>query len=345
MVDTKRQRREKWKRLIAAATIMMASVFPVSASVPAQAVEMPVNRSQVPQQAQFPQLSNITFGKEITGPKIPQTRDRRWVHQGLEYLPLERWFVMTAYVHGPTKPKREASKLSVVDEATAEKVKTVQLFESENRKHMGHVGGVTATDSHLYVASTAGKEKYLLLRYRLEDLRKASDGDKLVADKVYRLPHRTSYVKYSPHHNWLLVGQWVPNKSKKAGTLQAYWLDEQGDPHYVREFRTPKSVQGIELIRDEAKKRDIVIYSISTGRKNYGQLLVKNGLGAKAKKVFKRKLKTTMTQNVALVLKNGLPYLAIGNESGAAKYKDGARKISPYLSIVPIKEREERVKD
>ena len=293
--------------------------------------------AQVIPSAQTLRLAGIEVGRGEDGPEIPQTRDRSWVPQGFAYLPSARWYVFTAYVYKKNQQEKEASKLSVVDAKSGKRVKTVHLYENQHRKHVGHVGGVTATKRHLYIASTVGR-KNLLLRYRLKDLQKVKNGENLVADKVYQLPHRTSYVKYVENKNWLLIGQWVPHDGKKEGTLQAYWLDPQGDPHHVRAFRTPKSVQGIELVGD------LVFYSVSYNRKSFGKLYVSKGLGKNARQLGSYPLNKSMIQNIAVVRneEDGGLYLAVNTEAGAAKYLKGGIKPDTRISLYPLKLKEEK---
>lgn len=312
--------------------LLMASLFTFlpKTSAPAQVTEF----SQL-------RLAGVEIGKERRGPKIPQTRDRSLVPQGLEYIPLTRWYVLTAYVHKNNQQQREASKLSVVDEKSGKRVKTVHLYENSHRKHVGHVGGVTFAKKHLYVASTVGK-KNLLLRYRLKDLQKVKDGEKLMADKVYQLPHRTSYIKYYKEKNWLLIGQWVPHDGEKEGTLQAYRLDSQGDPHHVREFRTPKSVQGMEVVGD------VFFYSVSYNRRSFGKLYVFKGLGD-ARPLGVYPLKKSMNQNLALVARDNRQkanlILAISTEAGADKYFDAGIKPDDRIGLYPLRLDERRLKD
>lgn len=117
---------------------------------------------------------------------------------------------------------------------------------------------------------------------------------------------------------------WVPKNSKKRGKLRAYRLDDQGEIHFVREYETPNSVQGVALVGD------LAVYIISTGRKAPTRIVAAK---LRTNQVIKRHtLSTRMGQNAALTSEG----LVVVNESGAKKYEKGGSP-DPYMSIVPVK--------
>lgn len=278
---------------------------------------------------QTPPLSNVTFGRQKKGPKIPQTRDRAWVPQGLDFLPTVKWFIISSYFNRGRGSEGKASKLSAVDIQSGKKIKTVDLYESRTQKHIGHVGGVTSTKDHIFVASTS-KGKNFLLRYLTADFVNAKQGEKLIPDQVYLMPHRTSYVKYNPFNDRLYIGEWVHSKRKPAGKLHSYPMDSSGDLDWSRheKMRTPPDVQGIEFLGSNEK-----IYSRSKGRRHLSSLDFYNNL-----KRIKEVTLPPMSQGIVVIRRdNNKQDVHVLSESGAAKYQKGGIDPRDRLMIMPIK--------
>lgn len=265
----------------------------------------------------------LSIDGQTDGSKIPQTRDQAWVPQGLDYLPLNRWYILSSYYDRGRGSEGNASKLSAVDKDSEKHIKTVDLYQGIHEKHFGHVGGVTASHTHIYVASTQGKDN-LILRYPIEHFVKAKHNDKLIPDQVYRLKHRTSYLKYEPMSNHLLIGKWVPKSKALHGELYRYPLDGLGNLviDEVEKYQTPPDVQGIEVIGT------LVLYSQSTGRRERSSLILSRLGKTKPERKW-----TLPSMSQGLVWTGG--GIAINYESAAEKYREGGIGRQEKITIHP----------
>ncbi|RJG20393.1 hypothetical protein DQX05_25370 [Paenibacillus thiaminolyticus] len=115
----------------------------------AVAVLGPTEAEAKPSYPAFDKVS--TVGQVIPG----LNAKNEWVPQGLAVIPGKNWGIVSHY---SGKSSSQASAISITDTKTKKRIKTLYLYESANKKHTGHVGGVAASAKYIWIAS--GKSVY-----------------------------------------------------------------------------------------------------------------------------------------------------------------------------------------
>ncbi|WCF06825.1 hypothetical protein NDS46_21110 [Paenibacillus thiaminolyticus] len=257
----------------------------------------------------YPEFDKVS----AAGPVIPGLNAKNeWVPQGLAVVPGKNWVIASHY---SGKSSSQASAISITDTKTKKRIKTLYLYESANKKHTGHVGGVAASAKYVWIAS--GKSVYQIPVSTVSGKKDYSN----VVMKKYALGHKASYAAYSDGVLW--VGEYMDGqdigqsmcKPGPQGKARGYKLNGKGElpanPKATYTWTTPDRVQGMALTKNR------VFYSQSCGRNNDSTLLVYTR-GASGKQVSSLKM-PPMSEGISL--KGSSLYVLF--ESGARKYADG----------------------
>jgi len=196
------------------------------------------------------------------GPIVPALLQDA-IPQGITYLEEKDWLVISYY-----RENKEPSLLGVVEAKTGDFVKAVYLYETESTPYIGHAGGVTASKSHLWIAS-GGNANWI----ETKELIDAENDSAIVFGGAIRTDTRASFTTYSDGVLWIgeyALGSDYPteqshymknreNKEHKAWAA-GYKLDEDSDllpeskgvnaagqaaPDYV--LSLPDTVQGMHI--------------------------------------------------------------------------------------------------
>ncbi len=125
-----------------------------------------------------------------------------YVPQGLAWSERGRCYLVSLY-HAD-----HASVVAVLDK-DGELTSHVVLAEAEGTPHRGHVGGITASERRLWVASS--KHVY---RYAMTDLLEAEDGQILTAGAAWRPDSQASHVTLYDGQLW--VGDYARHKGHNS---------------------------------------------------------------------------------------------------------------------------------
>ncbi|WP_249716682.1 lamin tail domain-containing protein [Paenibacillus sp. J31TS4] len=143
------------------------------------------------------------------------------IPQGMAYLAETDWLLLTAY-----RENGASSVLSVVDRESGQLVKTVSLYKNETTPYTGHAGGLTVSQSHVWVSSE--KSAYGMA---IEDLKNAADGGKLVFRETIRTETNASFTTYADGVLW--VGEFARfdfktddshHRRDRQGTESSAWV-------------------------------------------------------------------------------------------------------------------------
>lgn len=264
---------------------------------------------------------NFNDFKKIStvGPSIPGLSSRKaWVPQGLAVVPNKNWAVISHY------SSKSVSAISITNTSSKKRIKTFYLYESDGKKHTGHVGGLAASKNYLWI--TSGKNVY---RVALSTLSSSIDYSNIVMKK-YALGHKGSYATYSNGVLW--IGEYLDGEDQGTkmcqpgpkGKLRGYKLtfaeDLPSKASYT--WTTPDRIQGAAMTKDR------IIYSQSCGRNTLSKLLVYKQ-GASGKQVSAMNM-PPLSEGIAL---NGNE-LYISFESGAKKYAGAYYKRIKHLYLV-----------
>jgi len=132
------------------------------------------------------------FGKAVPGPVIPGLA-QQGVPQGLAASESGDTLYISAYFDGGAP-----SALYVLDGASSRLSKTLWLAEPDGAPLFGHVGGVAASRSHLWVASEGG-----VYQYDLRAVEEARDGELLRSVRFIRTATDASFATYSDGVLWI----------------------------------------------------------------------------------------------------------------------------------------------
>lgn len=222
------------------------------------------------------------FNDSVAGPVVPGLK-QGLIPQGMTYVKEKNWLVISSY-----RDNKQPSLLSIVDLGTGKLVKTLVMHSTDSTPYTGHAGGVTASASHLWVASD--NKVYQL---DLADVVKAEDGGKAVFKNTFPTETKASYIVYAEGVLW--VGEYADgtdyptsethylknteNKTNKSWA-GGYKLDPATDtiaksqpnaadgkliPDVI--LSTPDKIQGMELHQGS------FLLSQSGGRSNDSMLL------------------------------------------------------------------------
>jgi uncharacterized protein YukE len=170
-----------------------------------------------------------------------------WVPQGLAYLDGRDQLLVTSYDPEATDPR---SRLTVVDNATGDELKHVDLGGADGEPAPNHVGGVEAHGDDVWVTSTVGEppdQTSQLYRYSQQDIDDAGPGDTVRPTEIIDTD-ASSYVTYADGKLW--VGQYRTDSADEP-KLYGYDVAADGsiDTANPEVHRTPTNVQGA-VVRD-----------------------------------------------------------------------------------------------
>ncbi|WP_342591592.1 hypothetical protein [Paenibacillus shirakamiensis] len=193
-----------------------------------------------------------------------------WVPQGLALIQDKHWIITTHYWN--SKNRTKASGIVITDSTTGKRVKTIYLHESLFRPHVGNVGGVTVSKTHLWIAS--GSKIYKIPLQLLSDKKDFS----VIVMNGYKLNHKASYTAYQDGVLW--IGEYMDGKDSGKvtcvggpnGKVYGYKLDENDDfassiPKPMTSWSTPDRIQGLAVTKDQ------MIFTQSCGRDVSSKLL------------------------------------------------------------------------
>jgi hypothetical protein len=213
--------------------------------------------------------------------------DTRYVPQGLAYWPQQAALLISYY-----DSKGGHSRLAIVDRASGAKRKILVLNTG------GHVGGLAATKSYIWVANN-GK----VVRYAKATLAAAKDGSTVKGAGSYEVK-ASSYVTVRGNRMW--VGQFNDHAN---GTAYRYTIGAGEKPHYDGvSFATPSQVQGMAVTSRN------VIWSRSYGRDN-DSLLDIRPIGAPNGTAIKAVVAPNMSEGLAIA--GGTLHVVYESGSGA----------------------------
>ncbi|GIP33230.1 hypothetical protein [Paenibacillus sp. J2TS4] len=289
------------------------------------------------------------------GPVIPGL-NQDLIPQGIAYEHSNDWMIVSYY----RKDKRP-SMLTVIQLTDGKLVKSVELYKDENTPYNGHAGGLTVSDSHVWLSSE--KSVYQI---KIEDLEKVEDGGKLIISDIVRIETNGSYVYYSDGILW--VGEFsranyktdethhMNNRDdrKYAAWITGYKLnaDDSIDPAKIPEdskpavpdyiLSVPEEIQGMETMAGS------VILSQSYGRNNESSLLAYRWTLEEDPHVYTDKFAepvpiwfldsknaegalTLPPMSEGIVKRDGRLYVLF--ESGAAEYRNGLYPLDRIYSL------------
>ncbi len=301
------------------------------------------------------------YNKQHTvGPVIPGLYDGA-VPQGMAYDSEKKVMFISNYMYNG-KP----SSLSVLSMETGTFTKVLWLYNPDGTPHTGHVGGLAASKTHLWVAS--GKGVY---RINLSFLYTAQNGDHIKMASFIPTAAKGSFATYSNGILW--VGEFTSKDGSYAAPVSHHLKTSSGKVHhawmagYLLDKNTDliesKKITGgrvypdyIISIPDEVQgaafSKDILILSLSYGRRNKSTLIsFKNPLMSKIQDSFKLPDGTKiplavldtpqrvyaltappMTEGIS-VYKDSL---AVVFESGSDKYRSTALFPQGQIQFLPL---------
>lgn len=126
------------------------------------------------------------------GPVIPGLM-QGLIPQGIAYYEAMDWLLVSYY-----RDNGQPSVVSVIDGATGQFVKALDLYKDESTPYTGHAGGLTVSKKHMWV--TSEKSAYAV---KLEDLIQSADGGRLVFSSITRTETNASFVTYDSGILWV----------------------------------------------------------------------------------------------------------------------------------------------
>ena len=188
---------------------------------------------------------NLTylFQNDTYVESIPvQGNKNKYTPQGLTYSDKYNVVLQTSY-----HSKHEVSKLYVTEFSTEKFLKELKIKEIDDKDNIGHVGGITTDNNHVWITSD-----YEINEYSLEEILNTKK-DSITSIKNTKLPIRGDFCTY--HNNILWIGDFFLkpfyNVPDDTPLLFGYKIKEELDystPDYI--ISLPKMVQGIAITSD-----------------------------------------------------------------------------------------------
>ncbi|MNT07295.1 hypothetical protein D3C72_1419930 [compost metagenome] len=238
-----------------------------------------------------------------------------WVPQGLTLVPSKDWVITSHYLG--QENSWQVSGIVITSTKTKKRIKTLYLYDNLIIPHMGNVGGLAVSKSHLWIVSG-----YTLYKIPLSTLSEKKDFSRVVMTG-YQVNHKASYAAYSDGILW--VGEYMDGKDSGKTTCDAgpngrvfgYKLNSSDDlpANFKAAYSrvTPDRIQGLAI------SKDYIVYSQSCGRDVSSKLLFYSG--TMPSKKFSSVTLPPMAEGIAF---SGSELYTLF-ESGASKYKG-----SPY---------------
>lgn len=295
------------------------------------------------------------------GPVVPALKQNA-VPQGMAYLEDRGWILVSYY-----RDEGKSSLLAVIDAATGQMVKALELYKSAGVPYTGHAGGIAASGKHVWISSD-NDVNYV----NIDEVVKAKDG-KLTFAGTVKNDTRSSFTAYAAGVLW--IGEfahgteyptdkshYMTNRDDKEHRAWAvgYKLDEATDlpvaqagqggepavPDYI--LSLPNNIQGMHVGKDS------IWLSQSYGRNN-ASTLFRHAQSMTADKphatvtvrgkqvpVWFLDSKNKKSQMEAPPMSEGLfetkDQLYVLFESGAAKYRTSSSYALDRIQILPLQE-------
>ncbi|MBL0385781.1 lamin tail domain-containing protein [Tumebacillus sp. ITR2] len=168
----------------------------------------------------FPEYTTF-FSKATAGPIIPALA-QDLTPQGMTYVASKNWFLVSHY-----REDGGSSMISVIDASTNKLLKSMTLYNADKTPSTGHVGGISATATDVWV--TVGSS---MARIPLTDIVNVANRDRVyIADKF---PSVTKASFSTAANNILWVGEFYEDpdyltdtthyKTTRTGTAHHAWM-------------------------------------------------------------------------------------------------------------------------
>lgn len=126
------------------------------------------------------------------GPIIPGLA-QDLIPQGLTYYKKEKWLLVSNYLEDG-----RPSTITIVNERTGDLVKSVLLYDENGNPYNGHVGGITVSKNHVWIAS----ERYLF-PIKITDIVNAPNNGEVQFIKRIPVPVNASYAFFDEKILWV----------------------------------------------------------------------------------------------------------------------------------------------
>ncbi|PWK14862.1 lamin tail domain-containing protein [Tumebacillus permanentifrigoris] len=191
-------------------------------AITSAALSIPVTQASVvgTPAGSFPEYSTF-FSKSTAGPIIPALA-QDLTPQGMTYVASKNWFLVSHY-----REDGNSSMITAIDASTNKLVKSMTLYNADKTPSTGHVGGLAATATDVWV--TVGSS---MARIPLVDVINVANRDRLyIADKF---PAVTKASFATAANNILWVGEFYEDpdyltdtthyKTTRTGTAHHAWM-------------------------------------------------------------------------------------------------------------------------
>ncbi|ARU63660.1 hypothetical protein CBW65_23545 [Tumebacillus avium] len=138
----------------------------------------------------FPEYSTF-FSKSTSGPLVPALA-QDLVPQGMTYAASKNWLLVSHY-----REDGKSSMLTAIDAATGKLVKSMTLYNQNGTPSTGHVGGIAATGTDVWV--TVGST---LRRISLQDIVSVPNRGRVYLGDYVTLPAKASFAMFADGILW-----------------------------------------------------------------------------------------------------------------------------------------------
>ncbi|WP_068773584.1 hypothetical protein [Paenibacillus sp. FJAT-26967] len=125
------------------------------------------------------------------GPVVPALL-QEYVPQGIGYVKDKNWILVSHY-----RKEGKSSLLTVIDAASGKMVKALELYENATKPYVGHAGGVTVSEKHVWISSDS-----TLFYVPIEEIDAAADKGKLTFKGSVATDTRSSFATYADGMIW-----------------------------------------------------------------------------------------------------------------------------------------------
>ncbi|MDD9270760.1 hypothetical protein ACFPES_27245 [Paenibacillus sp. GCM10023248] len=340
------------------AAAVTAAVSPAASAAPSGAITQ--EEAGIKIRVDMPEIKSF-LQRSKQGPVVPALKQNA-VPQGMAYLEDRGWILVSYY-----RDEGKSSLLTVIDAATGQMVKALELYKTAGVPYTGHAGGIAASRKHVWISSDKDVN-YV----NIDEIVNASDG-KLTFAGAVKNDTRSSFTAYAEGVLW--IGEfahgteyptdkshYITNRDDKEHKAWAvgYKLDATSDlpvaqagqsgepavPDYIMSL--PDNIQGMHVGQDS------IWLSQSYGRNNASTLFrhansVKSdkphaNVTVRGKQVplwfldSKNKQSQMETPPMSEGLFETKSQLYMLFESGAAKYRTSSSYALDRIQILPLQD-------
>ncbi len=221
----------------------------------------------------FKEYYNQFFNRAKKGPIIPGIFQQA-VPQGLFYLAEKDWFLISNYMNNGYP-----SNITIINASSGKHIKTLWLKDSTGNPFYGHVGGIAANKTRVWIASGNG-----VYEIPINKIESSPNNSYINFDRYYQTETRASFASYSDDVLWIGEFARYTKTGRNYRTKEYHHLkSKDGSTHYgwVTGYKTdpkkgniihpdtpdfilsiPEKVQGITFIKNK------IVLSTSYGRRN-----------------------------------------------------------------------------